>query len=173
MREDHRQAPRMMAAAQGEDIDTSPDHVVVRAVLQSLPKLEAPAGFEFRLQRRLEGADPRPSRSAIRTWSLGWAGAGLGVATAFIIGIFVFNIHLSGGPGGVAVPMAGNSQVKTSTPVVAPPVETASDPAQVQGPTPLVADNQQKSVAKDSGRVQAPTGQVPEEIFHTTGTSGR
>ena len=77
----------------GED-ETEAGLLKVRALLSSLPKESCPAGFEYRLNRRLQGLDERP-RAAAKSWISGWMGVGLGFAAATVIALFAFDLNLS------------------------------------------------------------------------------
>ena len=81
---------RHLRNSEGENIDEGLTRV--RSALLSLPKASCPAGFEYRLNRRLQGLDAVP-RSAPRTWVSGWLGVGLGLACAAVIALFVFDFQ--------------------------------------------------------------------------------
>lgn len=87
----------------------------VRVALRSLPKATCPTGFEYRLDRRLKGLEERPPL-AVRSWTSGWMGVGLGFACAAIIALFAFDFN-------PAVPVtdavtSGTQQVASTPPAV-------------------------------------------------------
>lgn len=142
----------------------------VRSVLQSMPKLNCPVGFEFRLQRRIEGLSAAPSRTASgRSWTLGWAGAGLGFATALVIAMLVFDF-------GFNVPNASTQAITSATPqTTAPATQPDLAKAPQVPPTnaqPLesvngdLAQEKPAQASKDSNAAKTPT-EFPESLYHT------
>ncbi len=73
----------------GED-ETDAHLLRVRELLSSLPKESCPAGFEFRLNRRLQGGSAQ-SPVVTKGWMSGWFGVGLGFTVAAVIALFTLN----------------------------------------------------------------------------------
>lgn len=110
--------------------DCSPQHLMIRNALLNVPKRSCSAGFEFRLQKKLESGESalqRPVRAS--NWSLGWLGAGVGFAAAFAVAVFIFDFN--GGPAsGLQVAgTSGVSPIGTSN-VAEKPVEKSTQPVQ-------------------------------------------
>ncbi|MFZ5434033.1 MAG: hypothetical protein ACOZB3_09700 [Calditrichota bacterium] len=149
----------------------SRDLLMVRAALQALPKVPCPTGFEFRLQRRIEGHTGR-ERSSSRIWTWNWAGAGLGFAAAFVIAVFVFNLNTVTP---TQAPIAAGEQTSPTATMKAAG-ENPAQPVEVESVTPnqQLADEQTTttSVAKDSQAVKQPT-LLPENLYHTVGGNDR
>lgn len=157
--------------SEGED-GVSPDLLAVRSALRGLPTLKCAPGFEYRLQRKLESGEAGVrTAGSVRNWTLGWAGAGLGFATALAIAFFAFDLNvkqpsqpgIAGGvsSGGPAMPS------KTPTSVVAPVEEQ-----QAQAPATTDQDKQLASSKKDSTvKPPASKADLPEDIIHVTGTN--
>lgn len=153
------------------------DLLIVRSMLQGLPKVCCPDGFGVRLQRRLAEADAGGSkaRGAQRNWSLGWAGVGLGFATALVIAVVAFDLNVKQTPSGVAqggaiipAPVAVTTSVPASP--SAQGKVTATVPETQQVSAPQLAQEQtskQPGVAKDS-TPQTPTS-LPEGLYHVVG----
>ncbi len=81
-----------VSSGRNDDDGMPADLLMIRSVLQSMPKMSCPVGFEFRLQRRIEGLSVTPQRAAGgKSWVLGWTGAGLGFAAASVIAVVMFN----------------------------------------------------------------------------------
>jgi hypothetical protein len=125
----------------------------VRAALLSLPKASCPAGFEYRLNRRLYENNYEPG-SAGRSVASNWLGAGLGLAFAVVIALFVLDFDMSKVG---TVPMVQPGQQISSIPVsggaadVQPVEET---PADVQSGQPMVTTD---SVMQPTDRVFYPS----------------
>ncbi len=73
----------------GED-ETDAQLLRVRELLSSLPKDSCPAGFEYRLTRRLQGGSDQ-SPVAAKGWMSGWLGVGLGFGVAAVIALFMLD----------------------------------------------------------------------------------
>jgi hypothetical protein len=75
-----------------DETDMNPTYRMIRTLLVGLPRVQAPVGFEFRLQRRLEQVRSRRSGHAWDSWifSWRWFSVGLGVATAVVVGLVFF-----------------------------------------------------------------------------------
>jgi hypothetical protein len=152
------------------------DMLMVRAMLQSLPKANCPDGFETKLQRRLAGefAEPK-ARLAQRNWSLGWAGVGLGFATALVIAVVAFDVNFkapanSVTAGGLAIP----APVATSGSVPQPsqtPVHEVSAPVEQTGVQQLAQEQPKSGGAVKDTTPRSPTA-LPEDLFHVVGGNG-
>jgi hypothetical protein len=75
-----------------DETDMNPTYRMIRTLLVGLPKVQAPVGFEFRLQRRIERVRSPRSRLGWDSWILSWRwfSVGLGVATAVVVGLIFF-----------------------------------------------------------------------------------
>jgi hypothetical protein len=169
--------------AQGEE-GVSPELLRVRSLLLSLPKVGCRPGFEFRLQKSIGGVAGGTERSysSSRNWMLGWAGVGLGVATALVVAVVAFDFHFQNG-GRIAVggaPVVSGSASHFSVPqgVVGTPV-SAENTAQVQEkcPDPQSEQLAQKepdklAAKKDTTPARAPSP-LPENLYHQASGNGR
>jgi len=86
-----------------EESGMDPAYVVIRTSLRTLPRVAAPAGFESRLHRRIERLE---SGRAVRAWdswvfTRGWLSAGVGVATAVVVGLLFFGPQQADSPSSV------------------------------------------------------------------------
>ena len=114
-----------------EDVDVS--LMRVRNALLVLPKMSCPVGFEYRLNRRLQGIDGSV-RSNGRNWVSGWLGVGMGFAAAAVIAFLVLDFDVPT-PVGVSV-VQGPVKHATTTTMTQPETEIASD----RDPTQTVGD---------------------------------
>lgn len=166
-----RQMPEpLLGGSPGED-GIGMDLLRVRSVLRTLPRLCCPAGFEFRLQRRL--ADPGSARSrSERGWALGWAGLGLGLATAFVIAVVAFDfsfrdardLQMAAGPTSDLPAQVVSGQGGTAGESPLNPAPQASDRV-AQG------ESQQKAV-EDSVPEKTPSA-LPDYPYHMVGGNDR
>lgn len=88
-----------------EEIDAA--MIRVRHALLSLPKVSCPAGFEYRLNRRLQGTADAQPRAVGRSWVSGWLGVGLGFACAAAVALFMLGLNDTSQ---TTAPMAGKTQ---------------------------------------------------------------
>jgi hypothetical protein len=160
----------------GED-GVSRELLEVRSALLRLPRTACPVGFEFRLQRRLEGVTlDKPSTSGLRGWTLAWAGVGLGVAASVLVAVVAFDFQFK-------LPVPGTAAVATApaavTPgTITPPAQVASDPVPTPAQTTdmkadqMAASHQQRNEAvKDSSTPRNPTA-LPENLYQQVNGSG-
>jgi hypothetical protein len=157
--------------SEGEE-GISPDLLAVRSALRGLPKLECSTGFDYRLQRKLNGEEPGVRRAGSpRSWTLGWAGAGLGFATAMAIAFFAFDL---GGHGVVptVAPIAGAA---SGGPAMPAPMTVSSVPANDQqaGIPRLTAEEKPVAVAKKDTLPPANKADIRQDLIHTTGAGQR
>jgi len=164
----------MMRSSDGEE-GVSPDLLAIRAVLRSLPAVHCAPGFEYRLERKLAAENGMGVRSAgsSRNWTLGWAGAGLGFATALAIAFFAFDLNFKA-PSGVAggTQIAGARSGGMAAPVVGVQVvsESAND-QQVYGPQVPLADKQLSPARKDTTKPPVSKVDLNQDYFHVAGTN--
>jgi len=134
--------------------------VKVRHALLSLPKVSCPAGFESRLNRRLEGMDVHPRASA-RSWVSGWLGVSLGFAGAAAVLLLTLDMN---GPGQTAAPVAGKTQqvapLQTMEPVMEP-VTQANAPGE-QG----VSQSENPIASTDSVPLKADPTHISSDRLH-------
>ena len=134
----------------------SPDLLAVRSVLRGLPTLKCSSGFEYRLQRKLSGEESGVRVAGpVRNWTLGWAGAGLGFATALAIAFFAFDI--SG-------PTHSDSQMANTPPKVSATSPSASQPISTSDPG---TDKSLASAKKDSIKPPVSKLDLNQNDFHT------
>lgn len=139
----------------------------VRNLLLSLPRACCPAGFEFRLQRRLDVLENgvRPVRER-HGWGLGWAGLGLGFAAALLVAVVVFDLRFS--PTDIRMPtapVASSNAPTTGAPMVSSPQQVSPD----AGATAAREQLPQMAAAKDTNASKNPPATLPENLFHTVG----
>jgi len=95
------------------EADWGRDYAPIRILLAGLPRIPAPAGFEFRLRERLARLES-PQRIRRLEWSVPvWRGlsVGLGIVTAVVIGLLFFR------PTPVELPVAASTQAVQEAPV--------------------------------------------------------
>jgi hypothetical protein len=143
----------------------SPDLLAVRSALRGLPTLKCSPGFEYRLQRKLSGEENGVRvAGSLRGWSLGWAGAGLGFATALAIAFFAFDV---GTPTHTNSQIAGASSAGPTVPVA--PTQVVSSPGdnpQATNPLSVTGDKQLASASKDSTKPPANKADLNQDNFH-------
>lgn len=152
--------------SEGEE-GVSTDLLAVRSLLRSLPTSKCAPGFEYRLQRKLEGpeAGVRSAGSA-RNWTLGWVGAGLGLATAVAIGFFVFDLNVKSpsDAGFSSLPVAGVSSG-------GPAVPNGPAPQTVSAQRLVSQDKQLAAADKDTTKPAASKPDLDPQLFHVTGSN--
>ncbi|HEY3294440.1 MAG TPA: hypothetical protein VGL38_03285 [bacterium] len=148
---------------------------MVRSMLRSLPTVHCSPKFEYRLQRKLaaEEAGVR-APSSVRNWTLGWAGAGLGFATALAIAFFAFDLNVKSPNSAVtgSSSIAGASAAGKAVPVV--PNQVSAPANELQASTPKLVSEDGKTMAdakKDSTKPPASKPDLQQENFHLTGAS--
>lgn len=157
----------------GEE-ETAPELMKVRNLLICLPRMDCPAGFEFRLQRRLNGAVDgiRPVRERWG-WGMGWAGLGLGFAAALMIAVVAFDFSFKApqitgtGPAITATVHPQNATTSTPEPNIA---DTPPQPQVNQQSVALPESDRQLAAAKkDSNTAKNPPTNLPENLYHMVG----
>lgn len=107
--------PYLESEEMGERSDS--EHYMVRAALLTLPRVSAPPGFEFRLQRCIRYAESQQSArdgEPIFTWR--WLSVGLGVATAVAAGLIFFEPQQAQTPSAMFTESAEQPQVRITSP---------------------------------------------------------
>ena len=153
----------------------------VRSALRSLPHVACPVGFEFRLQKRLEGNLEQPKNIGFsRGWMLGWSGAALGVATAMVIAVVAFDFN-SKSPVISSISssqVAGNQANHNMNPgglnpqTVSQPVKP---PVDIENQTNQLLANEKgpdKATAKRDS-IHKGTGLPPQDYIQTVSGNGR
>ncbi len=150
MTNEGRETPDWPHQASDEN-EITQEHRLVRSALLTLPRRGCPEGFEIRLTRRIQGHEVGGRKQAASPgWTIGWVGAGLGLATAFVlaVGVFDFQISSSSGTptiaqGGVTVtsPVAVSGTGQTRSPAAEPGVPTDTGTDQVAQSKPLSTEN--------------------------------
>lgn len=158
---------------EGEE-KTSPELMKVRNLLIYLPRVNCPAGFEYRLQRRLNelGHNVRPTRERFG-WGMGWAGLGLGFTAALVIAVVAFDFsftspHVVGaGPVATSTVELQNSPTQASAPNIAKePVYSQTDQQPVSN---IESDQQMLAAKKDSNTAKNPPTNLPDNLYHMVG----
>jgi hypothetical protein len=151
---------RKAADVSGQRLDEEgvpADLLMVRSVLQTMPKVSCPVGFEFRLQKRIDALSAEPSRAGGRSWVLGWAGAGLGFATALIIAVVAFDFGFNGIATVGSQGVIANSQNTVSQPNVATnPQSVPTTVSQTQDVAPQLAQQKTTAADKDTNLTKTP-----------------
>lgn len=147
-----------------------PDELLaVRRMLLRLPRVQCPVGFEYRLQRRLDGKGVSGDRRPVRGWMSGWTGAGLGFAAALVIAVFAFDFNVTGPgtQGTLTDKTAGSATPQLAAPDIhkEQPVIVVEQPVQQ-----LASDKAAATPEKDSARVKHPTS-LPDDLYHVVGGS--
>lgn len=136
--------------------ELSTAHARVRSALKTLPKATCPVGFEFRLERRLAGKPVGETRKTSRS---GWLGAGIGFATAMVLGVFLFDF--GGGatisPAGM-VPTATKSNTVIERPTTDQPLNTAQEGTKT-------TSQEQLAATPDSMKDKTKPGTLPEGSY--------
>ena len=164
--QDKRLHERVVYTSTGEE-DTEASLLKVRELLSSVPKESCPAGFEHRLNRRLQGLDERP-RATIRSWTAGWVGVGMGVVAAAVIALFVFDFEAS--------PDLNQGTIAKTTIEVVPtnPATQNNDAAVVQtepaAESPSVQDQGQMTDLDSAKREIDPTYVPPDRLQQVSGS---
>jgi len=141
----------------------------IRAALLRLPKATCPVGFEYRLQRRIEGtSSARPVTTGLRGWSLAWAGVGLGLAASVVVATIAFDFHFNAA-GGVSAPVANTVTTNAVPSVYGPPLLMVSEPAHAQGleadqPSQMANSAPARQSEKDSLKPKNPA-ELPSEGY--------
>jgi len=152
----------------------APELMRVRNLLMCLPRVECPAGFEFRLQRRLNGQEDgvRPARERWG-WGMGWAGLGLGFAAALLVAVAAFDFSFKSpqvtgaGPVITVNVQPQNAATKTAEPNLAEtPVQAPADQQTVAVPE---SERQLAAAKKDSNAAKNPPSNLPENLYHMVG----
>lgn len=161
-----------------------PELLRVRSLLLSLPKACCKPGFEIRLQRKIAGDNSGTERSYGfgRNWAMGWAGVGLGVATAMVVAVVAFDFHFQNGGrlavGGAPVVSGAVSHFSVPQGVTGTPVSTSTtfetpekcpDPQSEQ----LAQKEPPKASAKRDTTLTRTPSALPENLYHTVGSNGR
>jgi hypothetical protein len=149
--------------------------MMVRSMLQDLPKVTCPVGFDMRLQRRLAGdLDMPKARNTQRNWALGWTGVGLGLATALVIAVVAFDINFSGAPagavisGGAALPAPNVVNTTVAQPMATPSQDLATPVSEKMNAQQLAQDQTKKPVIGKDSTAPTPTT-LPDGIMHMVG----
>jgi hypothetical protein len=167
-----------MAFSRLSENTASPEISRVRNLLLGLPRIGCPAGFEFRLQRRLDELERgvRPVRERFG-WGLGWAGLGLGLATALLVAVVGFDFSFS--PKTIRLPGAPVTSATNAPKTVSQP---AANPLLVSSPQAVSPDANavgvheepaQMAAAKDSNASKNPPTTLPENLYHMVGGNDR
>ena len=167
-----RQMNEVISSHSGEE-ETAPELQRVRNLLICLPRVSCPAGFEFRLQRRLDGAENgnRPTRERMG-WGMGWAGLGLGFAAALLVAVVAFDFSFTS----PQIAGAGPAVTSTTQPHnTSQPAEPNLAGSSVQGPafqqstTTSEAESQMAAAKRDSNTSKNPPSNLPENLYHMVG----
>lgn len=158
--------PEGGAWLQDGEAGASPEHMRIRKALLSLPRLNCPVGFEFRLQRRLSGASSKQTVRSGWNWALGWTGTGLGVATVMLLAVFVFDFHLTKGIPGTVTGTSLQASESTGQPV------ESTDRMYLNGSETLASSSESEQELNKQDSVSAPRkGELPEGHYHMVGGS--
>ena len=156
--------------------DTDSRYLAIRASLLTLPKVQAPAGFEFRLQRRINRLGYRHTEKVWESWifTRRWLSVGLGAATAVIVGLLFFQ------PQQPELPSSAFTQeIQPATPSVPNPFPVAMSTDEFEGERSftgspereiegdLLAEDKQKEETRDRS-FNPPSGH-----FQAVGGNGR
>lgn len=162
MSEAGKQLHEKAAYSRGGDGETEAEYLKVRELLSSLPKETCPAGFEYRLNRRLQGGSSRRTES-VRGWTSGWLGVGLGFAVATVIALFTLNFH--GTENGALMPVQQTAQK------VVPVVTPDDNAAKTESPATDPATQDQKLMANTDSvkRDGTPTYVSPDRLQQVSG----
>jgi len=167
--------PKTMDGLSDGEEGVSADLLVIRSMLKSLPTVNCAPGFEYRLQNRLSADEAGVrSGSSVRNWTLGWAGAGLGFATALAIAFFAFDLNVKS----PSVPMVNNStltgvsQNGPSSPVTPQVVSVPRETHPMTSPQTALSEKQIAQAKEDSMK-KAPPSKVdlPQDYMHVVGTN--
>ena len=162
MNEPEKRLVETVAYSSNAEAEADVNLLKVRELLSSLPKESCPAGFEYRLNRRLQGINDRTRPS--KSWISGWVGAGLGFAAAAIVALFLFDFGMSSDP-------ATNQLTKTDVNVAPVKQETVDPNIAQQGSTPeepKLATSTNDSVQ----RKEDPTYVSPDHLQQVSGGDG-
>lgn len=154
----------------------SPEHLLVRYSLKNLPRVNCPVGFEFRLQRKIEGKQFVENKSSVKHWTTAWGGLALGAAAAFMFAVFAFDVNFSGSPATQITPVQTASTIPLKAHQI--PVSAPQENSSITGsPERLMASDVNEkdaltSAVKDSNKTEH-RGTLPEGLYQVVGGNGR
>lgn len=160
---ENRDRDRSLYSSVGEE-DVDEGKRRLRIALLSLPKVPCPAGFEYRLNRRLQGRS-ESSRSTGRSWVAGWLGVGLGFGCAVAVALFMFGSSVTNQS---ATPVADKGIQVVPGRTTEPPTEQVTQTDMAGQPEASPSESQMTK--SDSVPVKAdPTHISPDRLQQASG----